>query len=90
MFADLEMQNFSFTPPSACPSTNAKPCKSILFTVDESARVCRDYQEIKIQVRYPESRRVLRVHTRQYVLLKWLAAETSSSLLLSLQVLEGP
>ena len=56
MFADLEMQNFSFTPPSACPSTNAKPCKSILFTVDESARVCRDYQEIKIQVCTPESR----------------------------------
>jgi len=50
VFADLDMQNCSISPPTACPSTNhVKPCKSSVFNVDESVRVCRDYQEIKIQ-----------------------------------------
>ena len=35
--------------PHSCPAERAKPCKSTKFTVVEGTRVCRDYQEIKIQ-----------------------------------------
>ena len=35
--------------PYSCPAERAKPCKSTRFTVVEGTRVCRDYQEMKIQ-----------------------------------------
>ncbi len=35
--------------PHSCPAERAKPCKSTKFNVVEGTRVCRDYQEIKIQ-----------------------------------------
>lgn len=49
VFADLHQQNSSLAAPSACPSVGAKTCRSTSFTIIEGTRVCRDYQEIKIQ-----------------------------------------
>ncbi|EKX47552.1 minichromosome maintenance protein 9 [Guillardia theta CCMP2712] len=49
VYANLEHQNGNLVPPTACPSAGAKPCKSTTFNIVEGSRVCRDYQEIKIQ-----------------------------------------
>jgi len=49
VFADMDQYNGSLTPPASCPAERAKPCKSTKFTVVDGSRVCRDYQEIKIQ-----------------------------------------
>ena len=49
VFSDTSMQQCTLTPPTSCPSSRANPCKSTSFTVIEGSRVCRDYQEIKIQ-----------------------------------------
>jgi DNA helicase MCM9 len=49
VFSDTSMQQCTLTPPTSCPSVRANPCKGTSFTVVEGSRVCRDYQEIKIQ-----------------------------------------
>jgi len=49
VFADMDQFNGSLVPPTSCPVERAKPCKSTKFTVVDGSRVCRDYQEIKIQ-----------------------------------------
>ena len=49
VLADMDQYNGSLAVPTSCTSERAKPCKSTTFTVVEGTRVCRDYQEIKIQ-----------------------------------------
>jgi len=49
VFADMDQHNGSLMSPTCCPAERAKPCKSTKFSVVDGSRVCRDYQEIKIQ-----------------------------------------
>ena len=49
VLADMDQHNGSLVPPVSCPAQRAKPCKSVKFSVVEGSRVCRDYQEVKIQ-----------------------------------------
>jgi len=51
MHSDIEQRGL-IQLPTRCPSQpqqGRKPCKSTVFNYVESSRVCRDYQEIKIQ-----------------------------------------